>query len=536
MTRRVMTGANGRMVAVGAISAVVLVMGLVLLLPPPPEGVPPAPSVAVDGPAQQPAAGQGTLTDTKPPVVALPSRAMPDTALPSSLASATPPPADLPGASASRTVPPVIPSFDVVRIEADGTALIAGRALGGAVVSVLLDGAPIGQETADGTGGFVVLLKIPPDSAPRVLSLSAVGAAGPAVLSVQTVILAPTAEDLLASAAPLAGPALRQPDQTGDNAAAPARLAALPAPAVVPVVSGPPAATDVSGAPLAAATRGAAGPVDTVVSIPSGQTPTDLDDAALPAAGPLGRAPALADLPDAPAAPGEQTAAPRAPGPAPDIAPAAPPPDFAALRAGADALPPPITGEAGGPVGQPAPAEAPRILMADDRGLRVIQDPGAGPQPIITTVSIDTISYDTAGDVVLGGRGTADAYVRVYLDNAPVRTTRIDPEGQWRADLPRIDTRVYTLRVDEVGQDGTVLSRSETPFRPEAPETVVRAAEGSSSAAVSLVTVQPGFTLWRIARENYGEGMLYVRVFEANADKIRDPDLIYPGQIFTVPQ
>ena len=50
-----------------------------------------------------------------------------------------------------------------------------------------------------------------------------------------------------------------------------------------------------------------------------------------------------------------------------------------------------------------------------------------------------------------------------------------------------------------------------------------------------IVTVQPGFSLWRIARETYGEGVLYVKVFEANRDQIRDPDLIYPGQIFTVP-
>jgi len=49
------------------------------------------------------------------------------------------------------------------------------------------------------------------------------------------------------------------------------------------------------------------------------------------------------------------------------------------------------------------------------------------------------------------------------------------------------------------------------------------------------ITVQPGFTLWRIARDSYGDGVLYVQVFEANRDKIRDPDLIYPGQVFTVP-
>jgi nucleoid-associated protein YgaU len=47
--------------------------------------------------------------------------------------------------------------------------------------------------------------------------------------------------------------------------------------------------------------------------------------------------------------------------------------------------------------------------------------------------------------------------------------------------------------------------------------------------------VQPGFTLWGIARESYGEGVMYVRVYEANKTQIRDPDLIYPGQVFTVP-
>src|SRR5690606_32233142 len=115
------------------------------------------------------------------------------------------------------------------------------------------------------------------------------------------------------------------------------------------------------------------------------------------------------------------------------------------------------------------------------------------------------------------------------------RTTRIDADGQWRTNLPRIDTKVYTLRVDEVSESGEVISRTETPFQPEAPEAVTAAGD-ADGPPVALVTVQPGFTLWRIARENYGEGLLYVRVFEANADKIRDPDLIYPGQIFTVPQ
>ncbi|MDT8327844.1 MAG: peptidoglycan-binding protein, partial [Roseovarius sp.] len=39
-----------------------------------------------------------------------------------------------------------------------------------------------------------------------------------------------------------------------------------------------------------------------------------------------------------------------------------------------------------------------------------------------------------------------------------------------------------------------------------------------------------------ISRAFYGDGVMYVRVFEANRDRIRDPDLIYPGQVFALPQ
>ena len=69
------------------------------------------------------------------------------------------------------------------------------------------------------------------------------------------------------------------------------------------------------------------------------------------------------------------------------------------------------------------------------------------------------------------------------------------------------------------------------------PEPADPAAATMAAEAVPVtVTVQPGFTLWGIAQERYGDGVLYVQVFEANRDKIRDPDLIYPGQVFSVPE
>lgn len=178
----------------------------------------------------------------------------------------------------------------------------------------------------------------------------------------------------------------------------------------------------------------------------------------------------------------------------------------------------------------PAAGAAPRILRADDSGLSVLPGPGDD-----TDLSIDTISYDRAGEVVLGGRAEPESAVRVYLDNAPVEVARAGIDGQWRLELPELDARVYTLRVDRLTEGGGVAERAETPFRPELPA-VVRARQADlGDAPISQVIVQPGYTLWAIAERNYGTGFDYVRVFEANDDKIRDPDLIYPGQVFDIP-
>jgi nucleoid-associated protein YgaU len=151
------------------------------------------------------------------------------------------------------------------------------------------------------------------------------------------------------------------------------------------------------------------------------------------------------------------------------------------------------------------------------------------------SIALDTIGYSDSGVVQLSGRASAEAReIRVYLDNKPVARLPLDPSGGWRGDVPDVATGVYTLRIDAVDAAGRVTSRVETPFKRE-PPAVLAAVSGEAAGAVRAVTVQAGDTLWAIARERYGEGVLYVRVFEANRSSIRDPDLIFPGQVFDLP-
>ena len=61
---------------------------------------------------------------------------------------------------------------------------------------------------------------------------------------------------------------------------------------------------------------------------------------------------------------------------------------------------------------------------------------------------------------------------------------------------------------------------------------------GSSSTAPDrerTITVQPGDSLSKIAKRELGDANKWHAIYEANRDKIKNPDLIHPGQVLTLP-
>ena len=179
--------------------------------------------------------------------------------------------------------------------------------------------------------------------------------------------------------------------------------------------------------------------------------------------------------------------------------------------------------------------DTPTVMIADVSGVKIVSKaPTSAENP---EIFLDTISYDDEGALTLAGRGVSSGIVRLYLNNAVFGETLTDALGAWSYDASAIEPGVYTLRIDQLNADASkVLARMETPFKREARSKLQEQLSAAESPArINVVTVQPGNTLWGISRERYGQGILYVQVFEANRDKIRDPDLIYPGQIFNLP-
>ena len=390
--------------------------------------------------------------------------------------------------------PLAAPSFDLVRVEPDGTAVIAGRAAPASTVTVLLDEAELDSFTVAGTGEFVSFLSLPPSTAPRVMTLRA-ALDGQSVLSEDQIILAPT------GSTPAPEP---QPEQD---------LAEGSATAPEPMTQTAPTATAEQPAPAAADTTVAQGGPDSAAAsetAPAQPAPAETVE--------------TADAPQPAPVPGDTALAPAQPS-----TPEAEPAQGTA----------PVASETA-PEAAPAPVVAPvAVLRAGAGGVELIQ-PATAPEPaVMDEVALDTIGYTETGDVLISGRAGVLSVVRVYLDNRAVTDLSAGEDGRWKGQLDGVEPGVYILRLDEVDAAGQVVSRLETPFKREAPE-VLRApaaGDGDPGAAplVRAVTVQKGDTLWAISRARYGEGVLYVRVFEANRDRIRDPDLIYPGQVFAIP-
>ncbi len=350
-------------------------------------------------------------------------------------------------------------TFDIVRIEPGGSAVIAGRGVeGGATVSLYLNGELVGETFADRTGSFVIFSEVGVSDQPRELTLTETRLDGTILEAESSLILGPVASVEIASEADSASEESSEAEATASIGEA---------------------VRSDDGRTVAPSDQ--AGPSDEEqVASPAATT----DDTAQPDDGRTASVAASSDQ-------AEQ-------------------PDDSQAR--------------------------PTVLLSDGRGVQVLQDSGDGTD-VPANVSVDTISYDEKGEVTVGGRATGTETVRIYLDNKDLIDADVGEGGQWRTPLPGVDTGTYTLRVDELNAEGRVISRVETPFLREAIEDIQALDKSPATilAPVSLVTIQPGNTLWGLARKKYGRGILYVRVYEANTDRIRDPDLIFPGQIFAVP-
>ena len=172
------------------------------------------------------------------------------------------------------------------------------------------------------------------------------------------------------------------------------------------------------------------------------------------------------------------------------------------------------------------PAPAPKILA----------QPPANPAP-----RFDIVTVAPDGSAVIAGRAAPGSLVQVFDGSQKLGEVTADQRGEWVLvpDRP-LAAGKGRLSLRAIPQRGPIVAPLETvavtvPRPPTAPVAVVRAAPLSAGPA-STYTVQHGNSLWWIARHIFGSGLRYLTIYSANLGQIRNPDLIYPGQVFDLPR
>ena len=171
------------------------------------------------------------------------------------------------------------------------------------------------------------------------------------------------------------------------------------------------------------------------------------------------------------------------------------------------------------------------LPKSGDAPAKLLQKPEPKDGPASGKLSVDTVDYDDKGNVVVTGSAPKGAKVRTYVDNKPVGIAQADQAKSWQL-KPKAEVTpgAHTLRVDQLDDSGKVVSRIELPFVRVAAAEVL-----ANTKARYRVVVQPGNSLWRIARRVYGSGSRFTVIYQANNNQIRDPDMIFPGQVFNLP-
>ena len=187
-------------------------------------------------------------------------------------------------------------------------------------------------------------------------------------------------------------------------------------------------------------------------------------------------------------------------------------------------------GQKAPPGAGPLPREETLVLIAPPAGAAtLVQPPSSAGVPRSGDLAMSTLDYDERGHVTVTGQATPGAVVRVYINDNMVAEGRAAADGRWRLAPPDpIGPGKHTLRLDRLAGDGRTAARLELPF-----DRVI--VSPSPTDGRRLIVVR-GDNLWNIARAHYGTGFHHTLIYGANKDQIRDPDLIYPGQVFTLPK
>jgi len=484
------------------------------------------------------------------------------------------------------------PSFDILRVEPDGSAVVAGRATPGTTVEIVSGTKVVGKAIASAGGDFAVALDDPLASGDHTLVLRQVGENGVATSAETAIVSVPQNKN---------GEVLAMVEEPGQ----PSRLITIPdapnARSELPNAGSQAPNEQNTGSAAEQPAVNAASPEPRPADAPqvTSSAQSTPNEATTPAAKPsaVETAPAVTAVEPStnPAAPASQ--APASSTPVEETTPAAKPSavETAPVATAVEPSTNPVALALQAPASStPVEETTPAVVNPADP-VAAAEAPGNAAAPATDTAETPSVeAVEIEGDMVfVAGRGAPGSKLRVYATDVFLGEATASPAGQFLVEADRaLPVGQYTIRVDAIGADQkTVTARAAVPFEREPGEVVGAVApvaaessvaspaqvapaqttsvpatpsataqtnvpgaiapmpEAKSAAATPEQTTAPalqradgaviirrGDSLWRISKRAYGRGVRYSTIYLANQDQIQNPDRIWPGQIFRMPE
>ena len=190
-----------------------------------------------------------------------------------------------------------------------------------------------------------------------------------------------------------------------------------------------------------------------------------------------------------------------------------------------------------------AKKDIPIVAIVDSEGklgAKVIQAPGLDANKEISKeekniiednrdpyIAILAITHDTkVGQLVLSGRAHNGVQINAGFTGKETSSTKIIND-EWNLSIPgKLIAGKQKIFAVLLGKDGKVLSENSIIISGK----IIQNANGKT-----FVVVQKGDALWNIAYQRLGVGNRYIDIVKLNKNKITNPDLIYPKQLFIIP-
>ena len=144
-------------------------------------------------------------------------------------------------------------------------------------------------------------------------------------------------------------------------------------------------------------------------------------------------------------------------------------------------------------------------------------------------ITLDFLSYSPPGLVILSGRTISNTEIEILKSSEILGKTKSNENGVWKFIIKKNEYANEEISIKTtINGETLILTYDQAEIKKRFKNTNYEFYD-------DRIIVQKGNSLWRIARKTLGGGIFYTEIYKNNLAKIKNPNLIYPGQVFNLP-